>query len=100
MALARYQGGSRSGRSSKSKRKNVSQDYANDGGVGVGGVGDKGESDDELPLLPRPTLLDSELPPKYWFVLKVVKYVRVSPQTKRLSERTGLRRRTEFQIET
>ena len=70
MALTRYQ--PRSGR--KSKRKNA----ANSDSYLTADGGDKTESDDELPLLSRPVLAASELPPKYWFVLKIVKYARVT----------------------
>lgn len=39
---------------------------------------DSAESeDDELPILPRPSIPDSELSPQYWFLLKVVKYIKV-----------------------
>jgi hypothetical protein len=33
--------------------------------------------DDELPILPRQSIPDSELSPQYWFLLKVVKYIKV-----------------------
>lgn len=33
--------------------------------------------DDELPVLPRQSIPDSELSPQYWFLLKVVKYIKV-----------------------
>lgn len=42
------------------------------------GAEDSAESeDDELPILPRPPIPDSELSPQYWFLLKVVKYIKV-----------------------
>lgn len=34
--------------------------------------------DDELPILPRQFIPDSELSPQYWFLLKVVKYIKVN----------------------
>ena len=38
--------------------------------------------DDELPVLPRPSIPDSELSPQYWLLLKVVKYIKVTPHAK------------------
>ena len=40
---------------------------------------DDSESDDELPVVFREIITDSELPPQYWLLLKVVKYIKVSP---------------------
>lgn len=39
---------------------------------------DDESEDDELPVLPRPSIPDSELSPQYWLLLKVVKYIKVS----------------------
>lgn len=42
-------------------------------------VEDSTESeDDELPVLQRQLIPDSELSPQYWFLLKVVKYIKVN----------------------
>ena len=38
---------------------------------------DDSDSDDELPLLARAAIPDSDLPPRYWFLVKVVKYIKV-----------------------
>lgn len=46
--------------------------------LGADLAGDSEESeDDECPVLPKPTVPDSELSPLYWFLLKVVKYIKV-----------------------
>ena len=38
---------------------------------------EESESDDELPVVARSAIPDSELPPQYWFLLKMVKYIKV-----------------------
>jgi len=48
------------------------------------------DSDDELPLLARATIPDSELPPRYWFILKVIKYIRVSIEAIFFPQKCGL----------
>ena len=41
--------------------------------------------DDEIALLPRPVIPESELPMTYWSVLKLVKYIRVTCQVTQIS---------------
>lgn len=46
-------------------------------GTDLAGENSEESEDDELPVLPRPSIPDSELSPLYWFLLKVVKYIKV-----------------------
>ncbi|KAK4019361.1 outer dynein arm-docking complex subunit 2 [Daphnia magna] len=48
--------------------------------------------DDELPILPRQFIPDSELSPQYWFLLKVVKYIKFGSPTATLLALCGLNR--------
>lgn len=41
------------------------------------GADSEESEDDELPILPRQCIPDTELSPQYWFLLKVVKYIKV-----------------------
>ena len=62
ISLAMSQTGSASGQAAENQKVEESEE----------------SEDDELPILPRQSIPDSELSPQYWFLLKVVKYIKVN----------------------